>query len=128
MQAVTVVIVDDQEIARSTVADLLDVVGGFRVVGSAATGEDGLAVTLRTRPELVVMDVRLPGMSGPEATRRIRDLPGPPAVVLISTDADALHPAALLACGALQGRAKDELDPGWAEALREEVRRSSGPR
>src|SRR3954452_22690368 len=70
-------------------ATVVEATEGFEVVGEAASGEDSLSACARLRPDLVLMDVNLPGISGVEATRRLRALPSPPVVLLLSTyDAD----------------------------------------
>lgn len=72
---------------------LVAVVGAtpnFDVVGQARTGEESLVLASELNPDLVLMDVYLPGIDGLEATRRLRARSSPPAVVLLSThDEDA---------------------------------------
>jgi DNA-binding NarL/FixJ family response regulator len=65
-----VVVVDDQELVRSGFALILER-GGVEVVGEAADGLEALEVTERTRPDVVLMDVRMPRLDGIEATRRL---------------------------------------------------------
>jgi two-component system, NarL family, response regulator LiaR len=67
-----VVLVEDHEFYRQGVKVLLRE-AGVQVVGEAATGEDGVAVARRAKPDVVVMDLSLPGISGAEATARIVD-------------------------------------------------------
>ena len=81
----TVLIVDDQPPFLRAVRALLESTPRFDVVGEATSGEEALELTLRLRPRLVLMDVRLPGLSGIQTSRRIvAALPGT-VVVLVST-------------------------------------------
>jgi DNA-binding NarL/FixJ family response regulator len=82
---VRVLVVDDQEPFRRAMAAVVEVTEGFVVAGIAASGEESLTATADLRPDLVLMDVHLPGIDGIEATRAIRRLSPPPVVVLLST-------------------------------------------
>lgn len=68
---VTVVIADDQPMVRAGVRMLLSVDPGLEVVGEASDGHGAIAAVERLHPDVVVMDLRMPGMDGTEATRRI---------------------------------------------------------
>jgi DNA-binding NarL/FixJ family response regulator len=95
---VRVLVVDDQEPFRRAMATVVEVTEGFVVAGVAASGEESLTAAADLRPDLVLMDVHLPGMDGIEATRRIRRLTPAPVVLLLSTyDADEFDHAG---CGA----------------------------
>ena len=85
MSEVRVLVVDDQEPFRIAMSTVVEETPGFVVVGSAASGEESLVVAARVRPDLVLMDINLPGIDGIEATRRITARPDPPVVVLLST-------------------------------------------
>ena len=96
---VQVLVVDDQERFRAVIRDLVDGLEGMAVAGEASSGEGALAAAERLRPQLVVMDVRMPGMDGIDATRRLVDeLPGT-VVLLVSVDGFA-ESERIRACGA----------------------------
>jgi DNA-binding NarL/FixJ family response regulator len=116
---VRVLIVDDQEPFRRAITAVVAETDGFAVVATAGSGEDSLVAVLRLRPDLVLMDVNLPGIDGIEATRRITGEAGAPVVVLLSTydpdefDATGSGAAAYLAKAAF---GPDQLCATWAAA------------
>lgn len=97
---IRIVIADDHEVVRIGLAALLDRQEGFHVVGEAATGADAVRLARDLRPDVVVLDIRMPGGSGTDACREItRELPGTPVVMLTSyADSEALFEA--IAAGA----------------------------
>lgn len=106
MTRVRVLVVDDHESFRRTAAAVVDATDGFLVAGHAASGEEALAVAAALRPDLVLMDVNLPGIDGMATTRRMRALCPPPAVILLSTYDEEELDGRARACGALAYVAK----------------------
>jgi DNA-binding NarL/FixJ family response regulator len=95
-QDLKVVIVDDQLLLRAGFRKLLDGEAGLHVVGDAGDGEEAVEMVDRLRPDVVLMDIRMPVLDGIEATRRIcRRTPGTAVVVLTTYDLDEYVFAAL---------------------------------
>jgi DNA-binding NarL/FixJ family response regulator len=83
---IRVAVVDDQEIVRAGFAALLGTQADFEVVGTAADGEEAVRLCLETRPDVVLMDVRMPVLDGIEATRRLTlDGAKVPSVIVLTT-------------------------------------------
>jgi DNA-binding NarL/FixJ family response regulator len=80
----SVVLVDDQELVRTGLRTILEA-RGVEVVGEAADGAEGVEVARRTRPDVVLMDVRMPGMDGIDATAALQAEPDPPRVLILTT-------------------------------------------
>ena len=114
-----VVLVDDQVLVRTGFRMILDETGDIEVVGEAADGSAALAVVAETRPDVVLMDVRMPGLGGIDATRRIRAAgPRSPKVIILTTfDLDEYVFAGLQA-GASGFLLKDTLAADLCAAVR----------
>lgn len=70
----TVVLADDQRVIREGLVSLLGLLPDIEVLGTAADGEEALALVERLRPDIVLMDLRMPRCDGVTATRRLREL------------------------------------------------------
>ncbi|WBB82514.1 response regulator transcription factor [Micromonospora sp. WMMD882] len=87
---IRLLIVDDHPVVRDGLRGIFDGDPGFTVVGSAADGAEALAVAAATRPDVVLMDLRMPGLDGVTATRRLTaGSPGVRVLVLTTYDTDA---------------------------------------
>ena len=116
-EPVRVLVVDDQAPFRAAARKLVARMRGFELAGEAATGEDAVEQAARLRPDLVLMDIKLPGIDGIEATRRV--LAGAPAtvVVLTSTYQPSDLPDGAGTCGAAGYVRKEELTPALLAEL-----------
>jgi DNA-binding NarL/FixJ family response regulator len=106
-----VVIVDDQSAFRSAARSVIGLLRGWRVIGEADSGEAGVEQVAAMHPDVVLMDINLPGINGIEATRRILANDPDVAVVLLSTYAADDLPEDVTSCGAAGYVRKDDLTP-----------------
>jgi DNA-binding NarL/FixJ family response regulator len=86
VKVVRVLTVDDQAVFRHAARDVISATAGFEPVGDVGSGEEAVAAVDRLRPDLVLLDVRMPGIGGIEAARRIRETHPGTVVVLISIE------------------------------------------
>lgn len=115
---IRVLVVDDQALVRGGFRLILDSQPDLEVVGEAADGREALAMARELRPDVVLMDVRMPGMDGLEATRRLLSGPEAPRVLMLTTfDLDEYVYDALRA-GASGFLLKDVRPELLAEAVR----------
>ncbi|MGH3212725.1 MAG: response regulator, partial [Trebonia sp.] len=82
---ISVVVADDHEVVRAGFAALLDTQPDFTVLGTAADGADAISVCGAVRPDVVLMDIRMPGTDGIEATQRLTGGEDPPKVLILTT-------------------------------------------
>ena len=80
---------------------VVEMTDGFEVLAEAVNGEQALELVTDARPDMVLMDVQMPGIDGIETTRRIRALANPPVVVVMSTHESGDYEAVALSAGAI---------------------------
>jgi DNA-binding NarL/FixJ family response regulator len=115
----TVLIVDDQRLIREGIASLLDIQEGVRVVGLAVDGQDAVEKALTLRPDVVLMDVRMPVMDGVVATARIREQLPDCHVLMLTTFDDDEYIVESLRAGASGYLLKDIPAADLARAVRQ---------
>jgi DNA-binding NarL/FixJ family response regulator len=115
---IRVLVADDQDLVRAGFCMIIDTRDDLEVVGEAGDGEEAVRLAGRLRPDVVLMDVRMPGTNGIEATRRLTAAEHPPKVIILTTfDLDEPMYAALRA-GASGFLLKDVRPNELAEAIR----------
>ncbi|HHJ34700.1 MAG TPA: response regulator transcription factor [Gammaproteobacteria bacterium] len=83
-----VLIVDDEQLARQRLRKMLSTNNGYQIIGEAETGEDALRKTQAALPDVVLMDIRMPGMDGIEAASYINRMDKPPAIIFTTAYSD----------------------------------------
>ena len=109
--------VDDQSVFLDVAHDVVAATAGFSWVGGARSGEEALRAVGELQPDLVLMDVRMPGMDGIEAAGRIRERHSDVLVVLISIEESAPIAEAVEASGAAALVRKQEFSPAMLRRL-----------
>jgi len=108
---VRVLVVDDSAEARAAIGNVVAQTPGFELVGSVASGEETLEMLSSLDPKLVLLDVRMPGLNGPQTSRLIRASGARSAVVLVSALSRPELPDSVEECGAAAILHKCELSP-----------------
>ena len=110
---INVLLVDDHDLVRTGIRKILSDVTGIKVVGEARTGEEALQLSRKLRPQVVLMDVKMPGIGGFEATRKLLRIDPDLKVLVLTTCNNDLYPARLLQVGAVgyitKGSTMDEM-------------------
>ncbi|MDN3023541.1 response regulator transcription factor [Streptomyces sp. S.PB5] len=115
---VRVLVVDDQRLIRDGIASLLSIRSGIEVVGTAVDGRDAVARALELGPDVVLMDVRMPGMDGVEAVAVLRERAPGCRVVMLTTFDDEEYVVQALRAGAHGYLLKDLPAEELARAVR----------
>ena len=114
---VRVLTVDDQPLFRDAARAVITATPGFEALAEVGSGEDAIDLLDRLRPELVLVDISLPGIDGLETARRLTEHDPAPLVLLISADDDPLLRDSAPQYGAAGFISKSELRPGVLRAL-----------
>ncbi|MFE3603765.1 response regulator [Streptomyces sp. NPDC059142] len=116
--AIRVLLVDDHQVVRRGLRTFLEIQPDIEVVGEAADGAEGVARTEELRPDVVLMDIKMPGGDGIEALRRLRDLGNPARVLIVTSFTEQRTVVPALRAGA-SGYVYKDIDP---EALAGAIR------
>lgn len=122
MRTRRLVLVDDHALVRRGLASLLATEGRYEVVGEAGSGEQALSVVQAVSPDVVILDLSLPGIDGLETLRRLRRLPGCPRTLILSMHDEAHVVAQALAEGADGYLLKDSMDDELFQAIESVLR------
>jgi DNA-binding NarL/FixJ family response regulator len=125
VKGLRIVLVDDHPMVREGLRAVLEHLGGAQVVGEAGDGEEAVRVVVDTRPDVVVMDLTMPGLSGIDATRRLVDHDPDLGVLVLTMSEDDASVFAALRAGArgyvLKGASGTELLAAVASVARGEA-------
>jgi two-component system invasion response regulator UvrY len=117
IRPIGVVIVDDQALFRQAARAVVDAAPGFLFLGEAVCGEDAVSLAAQLHPDLMLVDFRLPGISGLETCARLARLRPQPFVFLVSANVDAALPELAVAHGAVGFMQKHALRPQALRAM-----------
>ena len=122
MKKIRVLIVDDQMLMRQGLQTLLDLENDIQVVGQASDGTEAVAIVAQTKPDVVLMDVRMPRLNGVEATRQIRGQTPQTQVIILTTFDDDEYVFEGLRAGAMGYLLKDVSAEDLTDAIRRVAR------
>ncbi len=111
MTRTRVLVVDDHPLLRQGLRKVLELEGGFEVVGEAGSGEDALQMARRHQPRVILMDINLPGINGIEATRLIRGEMPDISILALTIHEDDQYVMEMMRAGA-SGYLLKDVDPG----------------
>ena len=115
---ITIVIVDDHPVVRAGLRQVLSTAPDIQVTGEGESGEQALQLIEEHHPDVLVLDVNLPGLNGLEVTRRLRSQGDPTAILILTIHDDNATIFGLLECGATGYVLKDEALETLASAVR----------
>jgi len=96
-----ILVVDDHDLVRMGIVRMLADVAGFDVVGDAKSGEQAVSMARELLPDVVLMDVKMPGMGGLEATRKLKQINPDVKIIAVTACDDNLYPTRLMQAGAV---------------------------
>jgi len=118
MSATRILIVDDHAVVRSGLRRILEAEPDFELVGEAASGEEGVGEALRLLPDILVLDMAMPGMNGMEAARLIREAAPEIRIVILTMHDDEAYLKEFLEIGAAGYVLKQAADTELVQAIR----------
>lgn len=115
---IKVFIVDDQNLIRTGIKKLLSDIPGIKVIGEAADGENAIKMLKDHEPDIILMDIKMPGMGGLEATKKILRTYSEVKIIALTICEDDLFPSRLLQAGAYGYLTKGASVPEMVKAIR----------
>ena len=110
---INVVLVDDHKLVRTGIRRILEDAPGIKVIGEAASGEEALQVIRQLKPTVVLMDIKMPGISGLETTRKLLRADSHAKVIIITAYENDIFPVRLMQAGAAgyltKGSSREEM-------------------
>lgn len=129
MALVKILVVDDHDLVRMGIVRMLSDVEGYQVVGEGKSGEDAVSMTRELCPDVVLMDVKMPGIGGLEATKKVINANPSVKIVAVTACDDDLYPDRLMQAGAVgyvtKGAGMDEVLDAIAAVVRGDLYMSS---
>ncbi|MEO8898162.1 MAG: response regulator transcription factor [Candidatus Dormibacter sp.] len=117
-EIIRVLIVDDHPLMRRGLADILDGIDDIEVVGAAEDGAAALALAHAVKPDIILMDISMPGMDGIEATERLGEMGITARVVMLTSYSEREKITQALAAGAVSYLTKDSAPEAVVRAIR----------
>jgi two-component system, NarL family, invasion response regulator UvrY len=117
-----ILVVDDHDLVRTGIMRMLADVDGFQIVGEAKSGEDAVTKARILKPAVILMDVKMPGMGGIEATKKLLNVNPNLKIVAVTACDDDLHPTRLMQAGAMGYVTKDADFSEIVDAINKVVR------
>ena len=121
-EPISIIIVDDHEVVRNGLRGYLETLPEFNVVAEAASGEEALTLVAEHIPDVVLMDLIMPGMDGVETTRRVKKISPRTQVVVLTSYHEDIHIFPALKAGAVAYILKDMKMDKLADAIQRAVR------
>jgi DNA-binding NarL/FixJ family response regulator len=126
MAIIRVVIADDHPVARAGIRKFLEKEPDLQVIAEASTGEEAIRLVGELSPDVLLLDMELPGMRGTEVARKLKELKSPVRVLALSTYDNRQYILGLLASGAAGYLIKEEVPETIIEAVRGVARGEQG--
>jgi len=122
MAEISILLVDDHEVVRKGLRNYLETVPGLAVIGEAGSGEEAIAMVQEQIPDVVLLDLIMPGMDGVDATRQIKKISPRTQVVILTSFHDDSHIFRALKAGATSYVLKDMRMDRLAEVIQKAAR------
>ena len=116
-KSISIIIVDDHEVVRKGLRSYLDTLPEFKVIGEASSGEEAIEMVKELIPDIILLDLIMPGMDGVETTRRIKSISPRTNVVVLTSYHEDIHIFPALKAGAISYILKDVKMDQLVEAL-----------